>query len=48
MRNIPGVARTFRWIIAIALDQFFIAFDTKRGVFKREKVETVFTLFNYL
>ena len=41
MRNVPGIARTYRWIIAVLLDEFFTAFDTKRGVSKRAQVETV-------
>lgn len=48
MRNIPGVARTYRWILAIYLDQFFAAFDTKGGASKREQIERVLTLLHYL
>lgn len=45
MRNIPGVARTYRWILAILLDHFFTAFNMKGGVHKRQQIETVLTGF---
>lgn len=48
MRNIPGVAGTYRWILAILLDQFFAAFFTKGGASKRQQIEIVVTYFRYL
>jgi hypothetical protein len=41
MRNVPGIARIYRWYIAVDLDYFFTAFDTVSGTSKRKVVETV-------
>ena len=41
MRNVPGMARIYRWYIAVDLDYFFTAFDTVSGFSKRKVVETV-------